>query len=133
MWVIIVSREPLGDGSRLLHFIILLSCAIAQRMRGVYTCDSLLGSDVAPTSTRHKEDIKSSTIFNYFHCRHGYVSEIWDCCEQHIQRQSHLCVHVQVRYGIAVNNTYRGGDINRILVIPWFYYFMTTLLILSHL
>jgi hypothetical protein len=52
-------------------------------------------------------------------------SEIWDCFEQHIQRQSHLCVHVQVRYG--------GGDINKILVIPWFYYFMTTLLILSHL
>jgi hypothetical protein len=73
MWVIIVSREPLGDGSRSLHFIILLSCAIAQRMHGVCTCDSLLGSDVAPTSTRHKDDIKSSTIFNYFHCRHGYV------------------------------------------------------------
>ncbi len=74
MWVLIVSREPLGDGSRSLHFIILLSCAIAQRMHGVCTCDSLLGSDVAPTSTRHKEYIKTSTIFNYFHCRHGYVT-----------------------------------------------------------
>ena len=74
MWVIIVSREPLGDGSRSLHFIILLSCAIAQRMHGVCTCDSLLGSDLAPTSTRHEDDIKSSTIFNYFHCRHGYVT-----------------------------------------------------------
>jgi hypothetical protein len=56
--MIIVSRESLDDGSRLLHFLILFSCAIAQRMRGVYTCDSLLGSDVAPISTRHKADMK---------------------------------------------------------------------------
>ena len=37
--MIIVSREPLDDGSRWLHFLILFSCAIAQRMRGVYTCE----------------------------------------------------------------------------------------------
>ncbi len=74
MWVIIVSREPLGDGSRSLHLFYFIKPRIAQRMHGVCTCDSLLGSDVAPTSTRHKEYIKTSTIFNYFHCRHGYVT-----------------------------------------------------------
>jgi hypothetical protein len=45
---------------------------------------------VAPTSTRHKEYIKTSTIFNYFLCRHGYVRALSKVLFYDIVRQLRL-------------------------------------------
>jgi hypothetical protein len=40
-------------------------------MRGVILSDSLLGSDVAPISIRHKDNLKHNKILRYF-CQYGH-------------------------------------------------------------